>query len=163
MPRPRKDDTTMLKWLQHPKCGNCGDDLILESAVVEDFPYIHCDIRMKCMSCGEVYLHGLPRLHNVGVAMHAMDTNLKDAMSYMDSLGERICRQCKIPMLQTKIWGDWTFKNEGIISLQWKCPKCYLTQQEIHNRKFPHGDGADLTEKESAALQDKLRRMGYID
>jgi len=157
-----KENTTMLIWAKHPTCHHCGDDLVILSARVEDFPYLHCDINMKCLICGEIYVHGLPKLHDTGVALHAMDSNLKDAIAYMDGLGEKKCRQCKIPMLMTKLWGDWIFKETDVVHYQWKCPHCYLVHHEIHHRTFPHGDGQELTDEEAASVIEKLKRMGYM-
>lgn len=150
-----------VKWVNPPVCAKCGERLIVKGVHIEDFPYIHGDFRMEC-PCGEIYLHGIPKRKDIGLALHVMDTNPKEAVAYHIDLGKRICPYPNHgAMLPTKAFGDWVFDTPEI-EYQWKCSVCFLTRHELHKRKFPHAEGYKLSDEEKELVMDRLRRMGYV-
>jgi len=162
-----KDDESpaglTVKWVKHPQCAKCDDDLVLRGIHVEDYPYLHADVRLECLTCGEIYLFGIPKRKDIGLALHVMDTNPKDVVAYQMSLSPRRCPyRGHGEMLPTKIFGDWVFNVEKV-EYQWKCPVCFLTRHEIHDRKAPHGDGYNPTEEEVEKTMERLRALGYIE
>lgn len=149
-----------------PKCPHCGDILWLESIKPHWFPYIHVDYGMKCPMCDRYYLFGLPMSRDAGLAMITWDTNPLGAMKAMDALGRRKCKWKKHGyMVPTKVFGDWfKAKDEGDqTKFQWKCPECFLVEQEWYPRSYPRGDNDPLTESEKEVLEERLRHLGYIE
>lgn len=151
-------------WAEAPKCAHCDTELIFQSVHVEDFPYLHADIRFKCGGCGEVFLHGVPRRKEVGLALHVLDTNPKAAVGYQVNAGTRKCPyKGHGNMLPTKVFGDWVLAEEKV-EYQWKCPSCFLTRHELHKRRFKHGEGYNpLSEEDKKIIMERLRRMGYVE
>ena len=157
------DPGITVKWVKHPECPKCGDSLELKGLHVSDLPYIHADMRLECPMCGEIYLFGIPKRRDVGLALYILDSNPIESLAYMNSRGDKKCPFGHGNMFMTKIFGDWNFKREKV-EYQWKCPECFLTRHELHDRKFEHiGDREPLTPDEQADLMEKLRKMGYID
>lgn len=152
-----------VKWAEHPKCPKCGDSLELRGVHVEDFPYIHADLRLQCPTCSEVQLFGIPHRKDTGLALHVLDSNPVEAVAYQARLKPpRVCPWGHGEMYMTKIFGDWVFKLDKV-EYQWKCHICFVTRHELHNRKFAHkGDREPLTPEEEAELVDRLRKMGYV-
>lgn len=152
-----------------PLCPHCGDTLWLQSIKPHWFPYIHVDYAMKCPMCNESYLFGLPMSRDAGLSLHIWDSNPLGAMEQFMSLGDRKCKWRQHgDMIPTKIFGDWFIDSNNNqdereeIKFQWKCPVCYLVQQEWYPRICDHGDVDPLTPEEKKALEAKLERMGYI-
>ena len=151
------------------KCPHCGDTLWLESIKPHWFPYIHVDYGMRCPMCNAYYLFGLPMSRDAGLALHIWDTNPFGVMEQFESLGDRKCKWRQHGnMLPTKIFGDWFIDSKNNpeareeVKFQWKCPTCFLVEQEWYKRVADHGDVDPLTSEEKAALEEKLRKMGYI-
>lgn len=152
-----------VKWTSRPLCPKCRDVLELRGIHVASFPYIHADLRLECPTCREVYLFGIPERKDTGLALHAMDSNIVDAILYMNERGPKPCPFGHGEMYMTKIFGDWAF-DEDKVEYQWKCPSCFLTRHELHDRKFSHLGGKEpLTLEEQKDLTEKLRKMGYVD
>ena len=157
------DDGLLIKYVTPPICAKCGDELALMGVHVADHPYIHADLRLECRTCGEIYLFGIPKRRDIGLALHVMDSNPKDTVARQVDFGPKVCPyEGHGKMLPTKIFGDVVFKIEKI-EFQWKCPICFLTRHELHDRKIPHGEGYDPTEEEMEATMQRLRKLGYIE
>lgn len=153
----------VVKWMSAPSCAKCGNVLILKGIHAAEYPYIHADLRAECDVCGEIYLFGIPQRKDVGLALHVMDSNPKDAVVYQVDLGPRVCRyRGHGTMMPTKAFGDFLFDTEKI-ELQWKCPQCFLTRHELHDRKFSHGKGFDPSPEEMADTMARLKKLGYIE
>lgn len=153
-----------IRWVTPPSCAKCGDELALRGIHVEDFPYIHADLRADCRSCGEAYLFGFPKRKNIGLALHVMDSNPKDVVAYQVDRGAKTCPyKGHGDMLPTKIFGDWVFNAEKV-EYQWKCPVCFLTRHELHDRKgITHGEDYNPSPEEMEATLERLRKLGYIE
>jgi DNA-directed RNA polymerase subunit RPC12/RpoP len=146
-----------------PACAKCGKVLILKGIHASEYPYIHSDLRAECPQCGEIYLFGIPQRKDVGLALHVMDSNPKDAVVYQVDLGPRVCPyRGHGEMMPTKVFGDFVYDTSKI-EYQWKCAKCFLTRHELHDRKFSHGGGYDPTPEEMADTVARLKRLGYIE
>lgn len=151
-----------LIYKTHPKCPRCGDDLQLESIRVHWFPYIHTDLGLECLTCGEYYLFGIPFSKDAGLAFHVWDTNPLDAVAKFRELETPKCRFGHGSMLPTKIFGDWHKANVEKLRYQFKCPICFLTHQQWVDRDFPHGTVDPLTEEEKKTLEKRLEALGYL-
>jgi len=153
------------EYKTHPKCPKCGDDLQLESVKSHWFPYIHVDMSMYCLSCGEVYVFGIPFSRDSGLAMHIWDTNPAGVMEQFGKLDDPDCMwKPHGKMMKTKIFGNWFFeaKDSGRIRFQWKCPRCFLVRQEWHKREADVEGDNPFTDDEMRSLEEKLRGMGYF-
>lgn len=154
------------------KCPYCGDELWLESIKPHWFPYIHVDYGMQCPmpTCNRYYLFGLPMSKDAGLALHIWDSNPFGAMEQFQSLGDRICKwKTHGEMIPTKIFGDWFVDvkdNKELvdeIKFQWKCPICFLVEQEWYPRACDHGKYDPLSMEEKKILEDRMRSLGYLD
>lgn len=163
MSRKTEDRGVKVRWAEAPKCAKCGDELSLRSCIVEDFPYLHADLGFICPTCDEIYLHGIPKRKDIGLALHVLDSNPKDTTAYQIDQGRKKCPfKGHGYMKPTKIFGDEVFSVEKV-EYQWKCPACFLTRHELHDRKVPHGRGYDPTEEEMAETLKRLKKLGYIE
>ena len=145
-----------------PRCPYCGCDLDTISVKPHWFPYIHVDVAFQCMVCDRTFTLGIPQSRDAGLALHVFDSNPIDAVAKFKELGVRECPWGHGPMLPTKIFGDWVPPDDEV-EYQWKCQVCYLTIHESVKRNFPHGSPAPLTEEEQKLLEERLRKLGYLD
>ncbi len=159
---PFKEESARVRveYSEHLKCARCGDSLEIVSVLADDFPYTHTDIKWRCPMCDAVYIFGIPRLKDIGLALIVFDTNPSDAAAFFKKLDDPKCPWGHGKMYRTKVFGDW-IPREDIVEMQWKCPVCFLTCHESYARDFPHGE-SDLTQEEKESIRERLERLGYL-
>ena len=150
----------------HPEpltCPKCGDALYLETIQADWFPYMHVDYNQKCPSCLESYLYGLSMTRDLGLSLIVYDSNPVEATKHMWGQRTPFCAFGHSIMTNTKIFGDLLSNRKDKVTLQWKCPICFLTSHKTFDRDYPHGDNDPFTDSEKDIIEERLRHLGYIE
>lgn len=136
------------------KCPKCNSNLKPVLALMTDWPYVHCDVQLDCVSCDFKALYGIPLDKVAGLALQIYDSDPEKVLAVAKQIEKPTCPFHDALMIMTKIFGNKVFKDEHV-RVQFKCPICYLT---LHKDKTPLLDRHEI----ECRAAERLKRMGYL-
>lgn len=140
-------------------CPKCNSLMMLLHVVMDNWPYTHCDLALKCSLCGFEALFGVPINPLFGMELIVWDTEPETVIQQASKLPVPTCPFHGKPMRLTKVWGDKVMQDPGEIRAQWKCPEWFLTVHKTVKREVLSRHAVEQQER----VRRRLEQLGYLN